>query len=523
MLTIGIEYLTGYAVATDVTDRDRPEWPPHPARVFMAMAAAYFECGEAPEEREALLWLERQTAPAIFAGEASPREAGTHYVPVNDTLNDARAALPMLRKRQPRTFPRVWLPEPVVFLHWPDVAVSAELLAAMNRLCGKVARIGHSSSLVQMWASDGAPTASQLHKQWQPAGEENEEAAEEGAMRITGPGALEELRQRFRAQERDEYLALRERYEASTGKEAKRLKQELEERFDSICPEPVRPVFSVRSPYHPSKPTPPVAHSVWDDRLILFHLDPSKEACMQRLDVCATLFICDVFRKALIKTYGTQVPEYVSGHQPDGAPTMQPHCAFFTLPFVDEEKVYADGHLMGIAIAYPAAIREAERRDLVRHAGEIRHLTLGKLGKWQVQSGIDMASRHTLRCNTWCGEQAGQTEWATVTPVVFDEHPKTKERAGYLAEVAKMIAQGCRRIGLPEPVCIETSHVSIFYGAPTSQEYPRMQRKDGSQRRHLHAKIVFEQPVRGPLIIGAGRYRGYGLLRPFRRKCNEES
>ena len=42
-LTIAWEYLTGYAVATDPSTRDRAEWPPHPARVFMALAAAWFE------------------------------------------------------------------------------------------------------------------------------------------------------------------------------------------------------------------------------------------------------------------------------------------------------------------------------------------------------------------------------------------------------------------------------------------------------------------------------------------------
>ncbi len=42
-LTLGWEYLTGYAVATDPSSRERAEWPPHPARVFMALAAAWFE------------------------------------------------------------------------------------------------------------------------------------------------------------------------------------------------------------------------------------------------------------------------------------------------------------------------------------------------------------------------------------------------------------------------------------------------------------------------------------------------
>jgi hypothetical protein len=42
-------------------------------------------------------------------------------------------------------------------------------------------------------------------------------------------------------------------------------------------------------------------------------------------------------------------------------------------------------------------------------------------------------------------------------------------------------------------------------------------RKDGSERRHTHAILVFDEPVRGPVLIGAGRYRGYGFCRPLER------
>ncbi|MGQ9588956.1 MAG: type I-G CRISPR-associated protein Csb2, partial [Planctomycetota bacterium] len=58
MFAIGIRYLNGFSVACEPDSREQPEWPPHPARVFMALAAAHFETGEDPAEREALLWLE---------------------------------------------------------------------------------------------------------------------------------------------------------------------------------------------------------------------------------------------------------------------------------------------------------------------------------------------------------------------------------------------------------------------------------------------------------------------------------
>src|ERR1035437_179065 len=143
MLTLGIEYLTGYAVATDPADRDRPEWPPHPARMFMALAAAYFETGEAAPERDALRWIEGMDAPAIIASEADVREPVVHYVPVNDELHADGAPLPILRGRQPRGFPPVRPHHPTVYYQWDHVTASADQLAALDALCGKVTRIGH--------------------------------------------------------------------------------------------------------------------------------------------------------------------------------------------------------------------------------------------------------------------------------------------------------------------------------------------------------------------------------------------
>src|SRR5688500_1173790 len=85
MFALGIRYLTGYAVATDVSSREAAEWPPHPGRVFMAMAAAMFETGEDAEERSALEWLEQQPAPTMKCSDADRRAVVTCYVPVNDS------------------------------------------------------------------------------------------------------------------------------------------------------------------------------------------------------------------------------------------------------------------------------------------------------------------------------------------------------------------------------------------------------------------------------------------------------
>ena len=91
MLSLAIQYLNGWAMATDPADRNRAEWPPHPDRVFMALASAHFETDGDMVEREALTWLERQRAPGLWASEATDRRVTTTYVPVNDV------AVPRLR------------------------------------------------------------------------------------------------------------------------------------------------------------------------------------------------------------------------------------------------------------------------------------------------------------------------------------------------------------------------------------------------------------------------------------------
>ena len=75
---IGIEvnFLTGRFVATCHNDRRQPEWPPHPARLFSTLVAAWADAEEPDAaERAALEWLESQAPPDIAASEAVPRKA----------------------------------------------------------------------------------------------------------------------------------------------------------------------------------------------------------------------------------------------------------------------------------------------------------------------------------------------------------------------------------------------------------------------------------------------------------------
>lgn len=136
------------------------------------------------------------------------------------------------------------------------------------------------------------------------------------------------------------------------------------------------------------------------------------------------------------------------------------------------------------------------------------------LGKWRLEA--DDEGKHNLRPDVWTAGNQGATRWATVAPVVFDKHAKAKDLAERGLELEAMIKEGCVRIGLPEPAQVTITPVSVHLGVPPSHAFPRLKRKDGSDRRHAHAILDFDEPVRGPIALCAGRYRGYGFCRPLR-------
>jgi CRISPR-associated protein Csb2 len=207
------------------------------------------------------------------------------------------------------------------------------------------------------------------------------------------------------------------------------------------------------------------------------------------------------------------VRSVLSGHDAAGNPLDCAHLAFVPLADVGHER--AHGSLIGMGLALPAALSRDDRQRALQTFDRVRQLRLGPLGVWRVEAVTEAQPAWNLRAETWTGYPAGSTHWATVTPVVFDRHPKSKDQRGYWLETAAMVAEGCVRIGLPKPREVIVSAVSAHLGAPPSHVFPRMQRKDGSRRRHTHAILVFEEPVCGPILLGAGRFRGYGLCRPM--------
>jgi CRISPR-associated protein Csb2 len=156
-----------------------------------------------------------------------------------------------------------------------------------------------------------------------------------------------------------------------------------------------------------------------------------------------------------------------------------------------------------------------ERAVVLAVLSRVTELTLGPLGVWRLVPELRETPPYGLLPGTWTAYPHGERLWASVTPVAFDTHPKEKERGRHVEAVTAMVREACTRVGVPEPVDVRVTPVSAHLGAPTSRDYPRLRRNDGSMRRHTHVVLEFPRPVVGPVLLGAGRYRGYGLCRPL--------
>ncbi len=513
MFSLGIRYLNGFSVAAEPDSYERAEWPPHPGRVFMALAAAHFVTGGDPAERAALEWLEAlEDAPAIRAGEHHERAVVIQYVPVDDKAGPAKAllqSLPLTRDRQPRTFAHAALDDDLVYLSWPGAEPPARVLGALETLCSKVTRIGHSSSLVQMWIADedeaGEPN-------WVP-----DDSRSALHLRTAGPGTLADLERLYDETAVETYASLKAAAEDDTDKKAQRAaKKQLKHEFGNRPPQQLRPRLSIYQGY--ARPATrgedgAASGTVFNPHPLVLMLERD-EPVRRELDLPCTLAVVQRLRDAVL-SHSNGLPDRIrsllSGHEPDGTPLDAPHLAFLPLAFVGHP--HADGRLLGVGLVFPADTAREERRLALQAVARVRHLALGRLGRWRIAGERRSSPPWNLRPEAWTAFPRGATHWSTVTPVVFDRHPKNKERAAYEREVAAMIAGGCMRIGLPRPREVIVTQISAHPGVPPAFEFPRLRRKDGSERRHTHAILVFDRPVCGPVLIGAGRYRGYGVGR----------
>ena len=584
MFALAVELLTGRYTATTFNNRDMAEWPPHPARLFSALVAAWADADEpSTSEREALLWLENQPPPELVCdpvGAVAHRALVTHYVPVNDAsalgrdvgrstyedlrtagadlaavvgradkqatrsrtaaqrlatrsrdaiikastatgtesgsvITAARQVLPEERTRQPRTFPTVRPATPRFTFRWPDAAPDERTFAALAALTSRVGRIGHSSTLVQVGAAssgEGEPTFVT-----DPAGEV--------ALRVPRNGLLDALDRQFLVHRGIEPRAL------------------------------PNAVARYREGVRPAEVPSPLLSGDW------YVLDlPARSRAgvpQPRLRLTRTLDVARAVRGALLAHSPQPAPDFLTGHrssdpvgtdgwsaEPGGGSTSTalsgPHLAVVPLP--DVASFHSPGVIQGVALVMPRDCSAADHQAVLnalngwRQAG--LRLTMGSTSGRALELEVggpepqpagsrreDLA--RTIRRSFWC---RSSPLWVTATPIALDRFPgdlrardtETAEQARSAAETT--IRRSCVLAGFPEPVSVAVSLPGLLAAVPQAgsgrgnrpgASFPGYSAGGSGQRRLvIHARIEFAGPVSGPVLIGAGRYLGYGLCLP---------
>jgi CRISPR-associated protein Csb2 len=131
-------------------------------------------------------------------------------------------------------------------------------------------------------------------------------------------------------------------------------------------------------------------------------------------------------------------------------------------------------------------------------------------GQELVWDGRVMGMLTELRPDWVLGRYTGESRvWSTVTPVVWPGHDD-----GDAGKAERVLRKAFVDAGLSEQLVdgiveLDWRPVGFRAGVDLASRYERPEKLTG---RQYHVRVRFAHPVRGPLAVGAGRYRGLGLF-----------
>ena len=466
MLSIDIEYLSGVCYAAEMDDDSAAEWPPSPDRLFSALVDSMASRRDG-RGADALRWLEKQGPPEVSCPPHSIRSRLEFWVPVQDRkgggryLNGAGPGMaPVARK--PRWFPAVVLPdgERTVTMSW-ESEPSTDIVNELADLAAGVPRLGHSASLVRI--AVGTAKGPQGRTRFVPD--------LNGVLAIRCPrrGRLDYLLDGYRQAEKEGIV------------------------------------------WHPSPPDDWPRYTRLGGGLAQ-RLSPAQSPMGGRWTVLAVAgdapaaesfpAVARAVRSAMVLSAAGLAPEEISGRDDRCRPSQRPHMAI--VPMLNVGWRHSDGALIGLATVMPSgtsdASPEAKMLDLAvaRLAGAGFHIGLSGGARVSFEPADGRLSLQTGRYTK------ASKDWATATPIAIDRHVRKGRDPG------PGIADSVERLGLPRPSSVKVSRGGMTYGASHAAKWVQHAGRGGL----WHATIGFDQEVLGPVIIGAGRYRGLGLCLP---------
>ena len=464
MLAIKVEFLHGTfrgdpdgAAATGRLIRG--EWPPSPARLFAAFVAAdgTRQASQVTDGRE-LVWLERLPPPAIHA-EPDPwhQTLEPRFVvaqdggPAKATHHEYVARKGALHRPGVRVIPR----HPSVLYRWDTETPEEGTLASLRRRAARVGYLGTSDSPVRVRVAMQMPCGSP---------DEVFVPDPEGDRRIGVPqeGDVQSLDRM--------YDAWRERG-ASVARS----------QFPALL--------------HWATYRSPGDRDEMDRGEVVAWLRLRPSVSGRRISALTALFKEAVLDRHQ-RMYG-EPPAILHGHGFTGP--GYDLARYLALP--DVGYPHSRGRIHGLALWLPPGSDRRERRQ-ARDAACAIDALVGR------SIEVSVESRHGDERRPWAANprrwQGPSAAWVTAFPVIH-------ERRGVpgLPEAARW----CRHAGLPDPVVFRFCRTPLLPGAVDLAPV-EVNRPGRPALPYSHAELRFAEPVTGPVVVGAGRQRGFGLCVP---------
>lgn len=469
---------------------------PSPFRLFQALVAGAGISGSLDKQtKSALTWLEGlPDAPII----ASPRmvrgQSVSMFMPNNDL--DAKGG-DVRRMGEIRLATKVWRPRlfdanvPFIFVwRFDGDDTKARIICD---LADKLYQFGRGVDMAWAYAEilDEADLDSLLIEY---DGVVSRPGRANGRVRCPGSGSLESLERRYRAP----------RFRHESGQRV--FVKPPEPNYGQLAYEssPARHVFELRSTTDTERRVP------WPLARASLLVVAAREAARARLT-------------AKMSSRTSEIDRHLVGRKPDGSNAAPAESRVRIIPIPSIGMHYADRAIRRLLVEVPATcpLRSEDVRWAFSGAelfdpetGEVKDVLLSP------STDDDMLGHY--------GVDAGARVFRSVTPVVLPEvtrrrriEPMRKideaklglERVLEIAGARAAVVQALRHAGVHAPVESIRAQREPFNAAGSRVE-PFAEGTRFEKERLWHVEIAFGVPIKGPLLIGDGRFLGLGLMVP---------
>lgn len=493
--------------------------PPAPARLFQALVAGAGLGG--PEELRnaaaALTWLEEREPPIVAAPVMRKGQSFRNYVPNND-LDAKDGDSRRIAEIRTEKVVRPWLFDGEIPFHYAwelagDGSNGNDERTA-HLLCGLTERLYQFGRGVDMaWAWGEVLDREELEERF-----------------LTYPGRVFHPSKAGSGQSlacpvRGSFASLEARYAANTrrftsqrqGSTARQLfAQQPKPRFAQVPYDspPARQMFELRSQLGGAQ------FRAWPLARVSALVVMLRDAAVDRL-------------RAGLPNREAEIESFLVGRKRDGADDAPSSSRVRIVPLPSVGHHHADRGIRRVLVEVPA--------DCLLRADDVRWAFSGLDVVDPEQSGlldlvVTPSADDSILAHYGASEGSGGFRvWRTVTPAALPESARRRridprrvlaeakggvERAAEQARAAAAVVQALRHAEVHAPV--ETMRVQR---EPFEGKGERVEAFSAGTRfdkyRLWHVEIAFETSIKGPLVIGDGRFLGLGVMAPLHYAHNE--